>query len=170
LLKERRLLHNTTDLTDRSRLIRALEIELFKEANPAVHNRPDFTGSPMFGLRFQRSVIRERITSRLASRFENGMISEVEKLIQQGVTPERLKYYGLEYKYITMFLLGEISYDKMFLLLNTAIHQFSKRQMTWFRRMEKHGIDIQWLEGENGMEYNLEAMECRIRKAKHNGS
>lgn len=88
-------------------------------------------------------------------RLNEGMVEEVQHLIETGITKERLKMYGLEYKYITMFLDGELNYNQMVALLNTAIHQFAKRQMTWFRRMENNGINILWLEGEDGLQYNL---------------
>jgi len=150
-----RQLHNTTDSLDRERLLRAIEIEVHKLAKPEIPPVHEFTNTPVFGLRFERSVLRNRITARLTQRLENGMIDEVAQLLHNGVSKERLIFYGLEYKYLCLHLSGEISYSSMFGLLNTAIHQFAKRQMTWFRRMESKGIKIFWLDGEDGLSVNL---------------
>jgi tRNA dimethylallyltransferase len=163
MLVNKRPLHNTTDSLDRKRIFRALEIESFKEVNP-LKKRLDFSGSIVFGLRFERQTIRKRITERLLARFDNGMVEEVQGLMQRGVNSSMLTYYGLEYKYITKYLLGELNYDQMFSLLNTAIHQFAKRQMTWFRRMERNGIKIHWLEGEYGPDNNLNIMLSAVSK------
>ncbi|MBK7028981.1 MAG: tRNA (adenosine(37)-N6)-dimethylallyltransferase MiaA [Bacteroidales bacterium] len=154
LLSQKRKLHNTTDVLDRSRMIRALEIETYGKSGPAV-KKFDFSDSLVFGLRFDRKIIRERISLRLKSRLENGMIEEVKGLLEKGVDPMMLKNYGLEYNYITRFIQGELDFEQMSGLLRTAIHQFAKRQMTWFRRMEKNGIRIEWLEGEDGQDKNL---------------
>ena len=102
--------------------------------------------SVIFGLRGDRDLIRTRITQRLKARLEEGMIEEIKALLDEGVPSEILIRYGLEYKYVTLYLLGEISYEEMFTSLNTAIHQFSKRQMTWFRRMERLSFDIHWID------------------------
>ncbi len=155
-LEALRPLHNTTDILDRDRLIRAIEIETHKliGVNPQTENK--FENSPVLGIRFERSIIRRRITARLTQRLQEGMLEEVQHLLDRGIGKERLMYYGLEYKYVTMFLTGELSYDQMFALLNTAIHQFAKRQMTWFRRMEKKGIHIFWLDGNDGLDLNLQ--------------
>lgn len=155
MLAARKPLHNTTDSIDRNRMIRALEIAIANENTPESDD-VGFKDSPVFGLRFERSEIRRRITHRLRERLEHGMIAEVEGLLERGVPPESLEFYGLEYRYLTLYIRRDISFDTMFSLLNTAIHQFAKRQMTWFRRMEKNGIKIQWLEGENGPDYNLD--------------
>lgn len=151
-----RLLHNTTDTMDRERMIRAIEIEAFKQNSANVVERLHFDNTPVFGIRFSRNVIRERITQRLTQRLNEGMIEEVSQLLENGVGMDRLLFYGLEYKFIALYLSGKLSYRQMFNLLNTAIHQFAKRQMTWFRRMEKKGILIYWLEGEDGLNVNLE--------------
>lgn len=150
-----RSLHNTTDILDRDRLIRAIEIEYFKDQNRNQQVSTDYSHTPVFGLRFDRKIVRERITSRLTQRIDRGMIEEVEKLLERGITKDQLMFYGLEYKYLTLYLSGELNYNDMFRLLNTAIHQFAKRQMTWFRRMEKKGVKIYWLEGEDGLSTNL---------------
>jgi len=165
-------LHSTTDTVDRNRMLRALEIELKRreteitdDAGVSISHKPHqereaghsggvnmrATGNVhhmIFGLNPGREIVRQRITVRLQDRLDGGMIEEVRGLLAQGISAERLKSYGLEYKYLTRYLGGELSYDEMFRLLNTAIHQFAKRQMTWFRRMERQGMKIHWLEGE----------------------
>jgi len=103
--------------------------------------------SLVVGVKFDRFSRRKRITSRLKQRLKDGMLDEVQRLLDSGLTPEQLTYYGLEYKYMTLHLTGQLTYQEMFEGLNTAIHQFAKRQMTWFRRMEKQGTEIHWLDG-----------------------
>jgi len=159
-LSSLRKLHNTTDTVDRLRLIRAIEIELYKQNDKKKLSNPSLYPSPVFGLSFNRETIRRRITERLDFRLRNGMIEEVKNLLALGLKAEQLVFYGLEYKYVTNYLQGELSYNRMFELLNIAIHQFAKRQMTYFRRMEKNGIYILWLEGEDGLDLNCnKAME-----------
>lgn len=159
ILKELKPLHNTTDILERDRLIRAIEIETYRSErlNQPVENK--FLNSPVIGIKFERKIIRQRITARLTQRLNNGMVEEVQHLLDQNIPQEKLKMYGLEYKYITMFLNGELTYNEMFIQLNTAIHQFAKRQMTWFRRMENNGIQILWLHGEDGMNENLDKVK-----------
>ncbi len=154
-LSSLRTLHNSTDTLNRERLVRAIEIGVYKKENTI--QKPDFDlrDSPVFGIRFDRKTVRNRITERLVQRLNEGMVEEVQQLMENRISVDQLKLYGLEYKYVAMFLVGELKKSEMFDLLNTAIHQFSKRQMTWFRRMEKNGIKINWLEGEDGMEINL---------------
>lgn len=142
-----RPLHNTTDVTLRNRLIRAIEIETYQQAHSDEKQvTPDFSHI-IFALDYPRQVVRDRITQRLKLRLESGMVEEIQKLLKSGLKPEQLTFYGLEYKYITLYVTGEISRDEMFSKLNTAIHQFAKRQMTWFRRMEKNGFEIHWIDG-----------------------
>jgi tRNA dimethylallyltransferase len=155
MLSGLRPLHNTTDVLDRDRIIRAIEIGRHKQDNSNYRPKPSLSNTPVFGIRFDRKTNRIRITERLTQRLNQGMIEEVRKLLNKGISNDRMKMYGLEYKYVTMYLSGELSYEQMFTLLNTAIHQFSKRQMTWFRRMENKGIKICWLDGEDGLEDNL---------------
>jgi tRNA dimethylallyltransferase len=150
---------------NRERLVRAIEIGVYKQNNITEQTNFDFSGSLVFGIRFDRKTVRSRITERLAKRLNEGMIEEVEQLLESGISADRLKLYGLEYKYVAMFLVGELSKDEMSSLLNTAIHQFAKRQMTWFRRMEKNGIKINWLEGEDGMGNNLEKVLRILEKS-----
>ena len=118
-------------------------------------NYPDIN-TVLIGIKFDRDITRRRITERLKYRLKNGMIKEVENLLKAGIHKETLISYGLEYKYLTYYLLKEISYDEMFSKLNTAIHQFAKRQMTWFRRMERQGMKIHWLDGNLSLEKKLQ--------------
>jgi tRNA dimethylallyltransferase len=156
-------LHNTTDLLDRKRLIRAIEIREYEKRNPEkVINMPEI--DPVnIGVHFDRSVVRQRITERLDQRLKHGMIEEVKGLLDSGLKPEQLTFYGLEYKWVTLYLTGEIDYNEMFQQLNTAIHQFAKRQMTWFRRMEKKGVKIFWVDGNLSLEEKLSAVLQIIR-------
>ena len=140
-------LHNTTDITERDRLVRAIEIQKYYEDHPDLDISFPKIDSVIVGIDFDRRVIRARITERLEQRLEEGMVDEVRALLNSGVTTEQLKFYGLEYRFITQYLEDEIAYNEMFRRLNTAIHQFAKRQMTWFRRMEKQGFEIHWLDG-----------------------
>lgn len=140
--------HNTTDTSDPDRLVRAIEIEKHKAENKElIEDFPDFSFI-IFALYFERKTLRDKITQRLHKRLKQGMIKEVENLLQSGISPGQLKYYGLEYRFLTEYITGEIGYEKMLSMLNTVIHQFAKRQMTWFRRMEKQGYEIHWIDGE----------------------
>jgi tRNA dimethylallyltransferase len=147
ILLNNRVLHNTTDTTDRERILRAIEIDEHYRNNPDLLQDVPKPKSINFGIRFDRAIIRNRITERLDQRFKEGMLEEVQRLLDEGVSAEALKFYGLEYKFMTQHLLGEIEYNEMFNLLNTAIHQFAKRQETWWRKMEKQGTRIHWLDG-----------------------
>lgn len=147
ILDEFKELHNTTDTSDRDRLLRAIEIQTYYDENPDLDTSFPKIDSLLVGLDFDRRVVRSRITDRLEERLKGGMIEEVQGLLNDGVSEEKLKFYGLEYRFVTQHISGEISYDELFRRLNTAIHQFSKRQMTWFRRMEKQGFEIHWLDG-----------------------
>ena len=141
-------LHNTTDLTDRERLTRAIEIAE-GERQPAAEaiELPDLSPR-VFGLRWQRDRLRQRITQRLRQRLDNGMIEEVESLHAAGVGWETLDNFGLEYRFVARYLQGMINRNDLFQQLNSAIHQFAKRQDTWFRRMQRLGVDICWLDAE----------------------
>jgi tRNA dimethylallyltransferase len=145
-----RPLHNITDTRDRERLLRAIEI--------AVHSRA-FGGetfprirSKAYGLRLQRTELRRRITNRLTTRLDSGLVEEVRGLLERGLTPSQLEYYGLEYRYVTKYVTGELRRNDMFQKLNSAIHQFAKRQETWFRRMERRGTSITWLDARRPIE------------------
>jgi len=146
LLAQFRPLHNQTDTEDISRLLRALEIEYYYSEHPELLSRTQPIESIIFGLKGDRDLIRNRITARLKERLENGMIEEVQKLVNEGVSQMQLVRYGLEYKYITLYLQNKIDKETLFSKLNIAIHQFSKRQMTWFRKMERSGFVIHWLD------------------------
>lgn len=139
-------LHNTTEIDTPKRAIRAIEIEEYYRTHP--YEEKDFPQlRPLIvGVEVSREVRRERITRRLHERLEQGMVEEVRQLLDSGVAPEDLIYYGLEYKYLTLYLTGKLSYDAMVEQLNVAIHQFAKRQMTWFRKMEREGFEIRWLD------------------------
>jgi tRNA dimethylallyltransferase len=129
-------LHNTTDTNERERLIRAIEIQTYYKSNPEVDTYFPKIDTKIFGINYDRRVVTMRITERLDERLKNGMIEEVKGLLDSGLEPEQLIFYGLEYKWVTEYLEGKIAYNEMFRRLNTAIHQFSKRQMTWFRKMD----------------------------------
>ncbi|MFA7418658.1 MAG: tRNA (adenosine(37)-N6)-dimethylallyltransferase MiaA [Melioribacteraceae bacterium] len=137
--------HNTTDLVTKDRVIRALMIVEEKNLKSIEYKRE--INSLIIGVSLPRDVVRKRITLRLKERLQGGMIEEVERLISEGVSFERLLQLGLEYKFVALFLRKELTRDEMFERLNVAIHQFSKRQMTWFRKMEREGIKIHWIEG-----------------------
>lgn len=145
MLASYKSLHNDTDTSERPRLVRAIEIEDYYARHPELSERVRPLDSAVIGLCGERDKIRERITRRLQARLQEGMIEEVKSLLDEGVPAERLIRYGLEYKFVTQYLLGELHYGDMVSLLNTAIHQFSKRQMTWFRRMERMGFNIRWV-------------------------
>lgn len=146
MLQQYKDLHNTTDVDTVNRAIRAIEIEEFKRLYPENGN-PALRGlrSLNIGIDIDRETRRKRISNRLSERLENGMIDEIRSLLDSGVSPDDLIYYGLEYKFVTLHVIGQLSYDEMFRQLEIAIHQFAKRQMTWFRGMEKRGIEIHWL-------------------------
>jgi len=151
-------LHNHTDVETDRRAIRAIEIEKYYAENPQFDSSFPEINSLNIGIDFDRDLRRQRITTRLKQRLDEGMLDEVQKLLDSGLTPEQLIYYGLEYKYLTLHLTGELSYDEMFRQLEIAIHQFAKRQMTWFRGMEKRGTKINWIDGHLPMEKKVEAI------------
>lgn len=148
ILEGYRKLHNTTDVDTVKRAVRAIEIEeYYSEKSVAGDDFPE-TRPLITAIRFDREKRRLRITERLKSRLADGMVDEVAALIDSGIPPDVLIYYGLEYKYITLYLTGVIGYEEMFRRLESAIHQFAKRQMTWFRGMERRGVAIHWIDGE----------------------
>jgi tRNA dimethylallyltransferase len=138
-------LHNTTDMDSAKRILRAIEIADYTlKKNPEYQEfRP--INSLIIGIDLNREIRRQLITQRLKSRLENGMIEEVKFLLDSGIAPEDLIYYGLEYKFVTLYLTGELTFKEMFDQLEIAIHQFAKRQMTWFRGMERRGFTIKWI-------------------------
>ena len=137
--------HNTSDQTDRERCIRAIEIEKFKQTNPVKASSP-IDEYIIFGVKMERSALRARIDERLIERLKSGMIEEVEQLLNSGLTAEELDYYGLEYRFIAKYLSKEMNYDEMYEKLLQAIRRFAKKQMTWYRRMEKNGAQIHWMD------------------------
>ena len=140
-------LHNNTDTDNKKRAIRAIEIEEYYLSCPVEERSFPQIRTLTVGVSVDRELRRERITRRLHERLDNGMVDEVRALLDRGIEPEQLIYYGLEYKYITLYLTGSLEYDEMVRGLETAIHQFAKRQMTWFRGMEKRGSEICWVDG-----------------------
>ena len=149
-------LHNITDTVNRKRLIRAIEIAMYQSAQPDNAADERELNPLVLGIRFERTIRRERITRRLRERMEEGMVEEVEELLRSGVSAGKLDYYGLEYRFVSKYILKELNYDEMFSKLNTAIHQFAKRQMTYFRGMERRGIAIHWLDGTLSMKEKTE--------------
>lgn len=144
LLKLKPNQHNTSDLLNRERLLTAVKIALTNES-PRTTNNLNKQQQLVIGIAPPRDLVKNRITNRLKQRLNEGMIDEVQSLINMGITHERLMLFGLEYKFIAMYLKNELSYNDMFQKLNSAIHSFAKRQMTWFRKMEKEGVKINWL-------------------------
>lgn len=138
--------HNNTDLLDRERTVRAIEIARGETESCSIEPFPKLK-STIIGIHWDREELRQRITARLRERLEHGMIEEVESLHAGGIAWERLDYYGLEYRYVGAFLRGDLGRNDMFQKLNSAIHNFAKRQGNWFRRMERHGVIINWIEG-----------------------
>ena len=143
LLNLNQKLHNTTDLVHKERIINAILVEKAHQESEAVGKKI----SPLnIGIKSDREEIKKRITKRLKKRFDEGMIEEVKNLLSSGITHDKLKFFGLEYKYISLYLETEIDYEQMFGELNRAIHKFAKRQMTWFRKMEREGVEINWFD------------------------
>ena len=143
--KNHSTMHNRTDIDSPQRAIRAIEIEEYNLHTPTENRQVPPIPSTIIGTWVDRETRRARITQRLKLRLEEGMVDEVRHLLQT-VTPEDLMYYGLEYKFVTEYVLGRTSYQEMFSRLETAIHQFAKRQMTWFRGMERRGLTIHWVD------------------------
>lgn len=139
--------HNTTDLLERKRLIRAIEIAEFSQAHPHDPETSVAVSPLVIGIRCERNDLRRRITLRLQARLEAGMIDEVRRLHDRGIGWERMDAFGLEYRYIALYIQRKMTAEEMFQTLNTRIHQFAKRQETWFRRMERNGVRIHWIEG-----------------------
>lgn len=148
ILSTYKKLHNSTDVDTPKRAIRAIEIEEYYRQQPVEEREFPTLKSLIVGLDIDRELRREKISRRLKQRLEEGMIEEVRALMDEGIAPEDLIYYGLEYKFLTMHVTGQLTYEEMFLQLETAIHQFAKRQMTWFRGMERRGFTIHWLDAE----------------------
>jgi len=149
-------MHNTTDVDSCQRAIRAIEIETYNLQHPMPKRELPAVDSVIIGIAIDRELRREKITRRLKSRLENGMVEEVQALLNEGIPSDDLVYYGLEYKFVTEYLTGKLTYDEMFTRLEIAIHQFAKRQMTWFRGMERRGFTIHWIDGTLSMEEKVQ--------------
>ena len=152
-------MHNKTDVDSCQRAIRAIEIETYNIAHPTPLRELPPVDSLIIGIDIDRELRREKITRRLKARLDNGMVEEVRALLNEGIPAEDLIYYGLEYKFLTEFLVGHLSYDEMFRQLEIAIHQFAKRQMTWFRGMERRGFKINWINASLPMEEKIERIK-----------
>ena len=168
LLRSYKQLHNTTDVDTAQRAIRAIEIEEYYRLHPEEEGaeapgerqrsetlRAIKDNNIVVGLMIDRELRRQRISQRLKARLDSGMIDEVRSLLAEGIPPEDLIYYGLEYKYLTLHATGQLSYDEMYRQLEIAIHQFAKRQMTWFRGMERRGTTIHWLNAQDPLSGNI---------------
>ena len=146
------VMHNTTDVDSCQRAIRAIEIEEYNLHTPTPKRELPPVDSLIIGVDIDREERRQKITKRLKQRLENGMVEEVKGLLDEGIPAEDLIYYGLEYKFLTEYITGQLTYDEMFKQLEIAIHQFAKRQMTWFRGMERRGFTIHWIDALQPME------------------
>jgi tRNA dimethylallyltransferase len=156
-VKNGSVMHNTTDVDTAQRAIRAIEIESARcEVRDAKCEAREAIPYIIFGTNIDRELRREKITRRLKARLEEGMVDEVKALIDSGIPADDLIYYGLEYKYVTEYVIGKLTYDEMFRQLEIAIHQFAKRQMTWFRGMERRGFKINWIDATLPMEERVE--------------
>lgn len=151
-------LHNTTDVDSPRRAIRAIEIETYNLEHATEHRAQPAIPSWVIGISMPRDERRRRITARLRQRLDGGMIEEVRSLLDSGIPADDLIYYGLEYRYVTLYVIGQITYDEMFRQLEIAIHQFAKRQMTWFRGMERRGTPIHWIDGTLPLQEKVDAV------------
>ena len=149
-------MHNRTDVDTAQRAIRAIEIETYNLEHPMPERELPAVDSLVIGVSIDRDARRDKITRRLKQRLENGMVEEIKGLLGRGIPAENLLYYGLEYKFITEYVIGKTSYEEMLRGLEIAIHQFAKRQMTWFRGMERRGVTIHWIDALQPMEQKVE--------------
>lgn len=156
MLSTYKKLHNSTDVDTVKRAIRAIEIEEYYKQQPPEYREFPVLNSLIIGVDIDRELRRQKITRRLKQRLDEGMVDEVKALLEGGIASEDLIYYGLEYKYLTLYATGVLSFDDMFRQLETAIHQFAKRQMTWFRGMERRGFTIHWLDAQMSTEEKVE--------------
>ena len=156
ILSSYKKLHNSTDVDTVKRAIRAIEIEEYYLTQDVEERSFPTINSLIIGVDIDRELRREKITRRLKQRLDEGMVDEVRQLIAGGVSPDDLIYYGLEYKYLTLYAIGELTFEEMFHQLEIAIHQFAKRQMTWFRGMERRGFTIHWIDASLPMEQKVD--------------
>ena len=164
ILASYKKLHNSTDVDTAKRAVRAIEIEEYYRSQPVEAREFPVIRSLIVGVDIGREQRREKITRRLRQRLDEGMVDEVRSLLAEGIKPEDLIYYGLEYKYLTLYATGQMSYEEMSGQLETAIHQFAKRQMTWFRGMERRGFTIHWVDAALPVEEKLELIEDLLNK------
>ncbi len=156
ILSRYKALHNITDTENKRRVIRAIEIEEYKSKQDSSSTPFPPIDSLIVGLAIDRDLRRQKISSRLKARLQEGMIEEIQRLLDSGVAPEDLIYYGLEYKFVTLYVIGELSREEMCRQLEIAIHQFAKRQMTWFRGMERRGFTVHWIDASLPMDQKIE--------------
>jgi tRNA dimethylallyltransferase len=164
ILSGYKTLHNQTDVDTVKRAIRAIEIEEYYQTHEEETVEYPELNSLIIGVGIDREVRREKITKRLKARLNEGMIDEVKMLLDSGIQPDDLIYYGLEYKFVTNYLLGKLTFDELFTQLEIAIHQFAKRQMTWFRGMERRGFTIYWLDALKSMDEKLDEIESLLKQ------
>ncbi|MFW9599054.1 MAG: tRNA (adenosine(37)-N6)-dimethylallyltransferase MiaA [Bacteroides graminisolvens] len=162
ILSNYKTLHNSTDVDTAKRAIRAIEIEEYYATHDLSAREFPSINSLIIGVDIDRELRREKITKRLRQRLDEGMVEEVRQLLNKGIQPEDLIYYGLEYKYLTLYVTGEISFEEMFKQLEIAIHQFAKRQMTWFRGMERKGFKIHWIQASMPTDEKIELVKKLI--------
>ena len=167
ILKSYKQLHNTTDVDTVKRAVRAIEIEECYRQTPVEGKSFPHIRTLVVGVDIDREVRRSRISDRLRERLANGMVEEVQSLLDEGIAPADLEYYGLEYKFVTMYLTGRLAYSDMVKELEIAIHQFAKRQMTWFRGMERRGIDIHWIDCDKSLPDKVTEIENLINMSAH---
>ena len=160
-------MHNRTDVDSCQRAIRAIEIETYNLQHPIPNRELPPIDSLIIGISIDRELRREKITRRLKARLEEGMIDEVRALLDEGIPADNLIYYGLEYKFVTEYILGRLTYDEMFKGLEIAIHQFAKRQMTWFRGMERRGFTIHWIDATLPMDVKVEQIKALVQQGNH---
>ena len=163
ILKQYKTLHNTTDVDTAKRAIRAIEIEEYYAHTPVDERTFPQLNSLIIGVDIDRELRREKISRRLRQRLDEGMVNEVRQLIEQGIQPDDLIYYGLEYKYLTLYVIGKLTYEEMYQELEIAIHQFAKRQMTWFRGMERRGFTIHWMDAGLPMEEKIAFVQAKLK-------
>ena len=163
ILQQYKTLHNTTDVDTAKRAIRAIEIEEYYAHTPVDERTFPQLNSLIIGVDIDRELRREKISRRLRQRLDEGMVDEVRRLIEQGIQPDDLIYYGLEYKYLTLYVIGKLTYEEMYQELEIAIHQFAKRQMTWFRGMERRGFTIHWMDAGLSMEEKIAFVQAKLK-------
>ena len=162
ILSKYKKLHNSTDIDTAKRAIRAIEIEDYYQKNEVDARQFPHFNSLIIGVDISRELRREKISKRLRQRLDEGMVDEVRSLLNSGLTPDDLIYYGLEYKYLTLYVTGALTFDEMCSQLEVAIHQFAKRQMTWFRGMERRGFTISWINAEWDLQHKIDVIQSML--------